>query len=62
MTPPPLPAVVVAGGLAWNLRNSRAGKPTISRWACRNKKIAVPLAVAGSCWLTAHWWLYVVEG
>lgn len=61
MTPPPLPAVIVLGGLAENWRRSRHGGPTISRWACRNKKIAVPIAVIGGVWVSVHWVLYVID-
>lgn len=58
---PPAPAVVVVAGLAWNWTNSRAGRPTISRWACRHKKVAVPVAVAFSAWWLGHWALYVID-
>lgn len=61
MTPPPIPAVVVGAGLAWNLRNSRAGKPTISRWACRHKRTAVVGAFGFCAWWIGHWVLYVIE-
>jgi hypothetical protein len=62
MTPPPAPALVIGRGIGWNYLRSRQGRTTISRWACRNKKVAVPVALAGGSWLTVHWWLYVVEG
>jgi hypothetical protein len=61
MTPPPAPALVVAGGLAWNVCRSRRGRVTISRWACRNKKVAVPVAVVGGSWVAVHWARYVIE-
>lgn len=61
MTPPPLPAVVVAAGLAWNYRNSRAGKPTISRWACRHKRAALTIGGGFFSWVLIHWALYVIE-
>lgn len=61
MTPPPAPALVVTGGLVWNFARSRRGRTTISRWACRNKRVAVPVALAGSCWLTVHWLTYATE-
>lgn len=69
MKPPPGPAFVVAGGLAWNLgrarRNRRVApadrKRTISRWICASKKIAVPLAIGGGTWVAWHWWRYVID-
>ena len=61
MTPPPAPALVVAGGLVWNYARSVQGRTTISRWACRHKRTAVAGAVAGSCWLVAHWARYVID-
>ena len=61
VTPPPAPAYVVAAGLAWNYARSVQHRTTISRWACRNKRVAVPVAVAGSCWLVAHWARYVID-
>lgn len=61
MTPPPAPAVVIGVGLAWNLRNSVAGKPTISGWACRHKKAALTIGGGFFAWVLAHWALYVIE-
>lgn len=64
MTPPPAPAAVIAAGLAWNYQRSRKRdpkRPVISRWACQNKKVAVPVAVAFSAWWVGHWVLYVIE-
>lgn len=61
MTPPPAPALVVAGGLAWNLHRSRRGRTTISRWACRHKGAAV-IGAGGFCaWWLIHWTLYVID-
>jgi hypothetical protein len=62
VTPPPAPALVIAGGIGWNYLRSRQGRTTISKWACTHKRVAVPVALAGGSWLTVHWWLYVVEG
>lgn len=72
MTPPPLPAVVVAGGLAWNLarshRNRRVRrpqgdpiKPTICRWACRHKRTAVTVVAGTAAWLLVHLARYVID-
>lgn len=58
---PPLPAVVVAGGLGWNYARSRRGGCTISRWACEHKALALTSAGAFSAWWLTHWWLYVIE-
>lgn len=64
MDAPPLPAVVVATGLALNYRRSRRrdpAKPTISRWACPHKAAAVTFAAGFGAWWVLHWWLYVIE-
>lgn len=69
MTPPPAPALVVVGGLGWNLARSRRNqrvpraerKRTISRWICGNKKVAVSVAIAGGTWLTVHWARYLLD-
>jgi len=66
MEPPPLPAVLVGSGLVLNLaRSRRRNQPTpprtISRWACRHKRVAVPVAVVGGAWVAVHWWLYVLD-
>jgi hypothetical protein len=69
MTPPPAPALVIAGGIGWNLARSRRNrrverterKRTISRWVCGNKKAAVTLAVGAGTWCAVHWALYVIE-
>lgn len=61
MTPPPAPALVVAGGLAWNLHRSRHGRTTISRWACRHKKVALLVGGGFFSWVLIHWALYVID-
>lgn len=61
MTPPPAPALVVIGGLAWNYARSRRGRATISGWACEHKAAAVAFAGGFSAWWLTHWALYVID-
>lgn len=56
MTPPPPQAALIGVALAWNYQRSRVGKRTISMWARRHKRVAVPAVVVGSAWLVPHWW------
>jgi hypothetical protein len=61
MSAPPPQAVLVGAGLAWNYARSRAGHPTISRWACEHKAVALTVAGGFSAWWLTHWALYVIE-
>jgi len=69
MTPPPAPALVVAGGLAWNLarsqRNRRVAptqrRPTFCRWVAPYKVPAAAVAAGAGTWLTVHLARYVIE-
>lgn len=58
MTPPPPQAYLIGAGIAWNVTASIAGYPTISRWACQHKKVAVPIAVGFGTWLAWHFATY----
>jgi hypothetical protein len=61
VTPPPAPALVIAGGIGWNYLRSRQGRTTISRWACEHKRTALVGAGTFCAWWLTHWALYVIE-
>jgi hypothetical protein len=71
MTPPPLPALVIASGLALNLARSRRNRgrvargvplrPTVSRWACEHKALTLAGLAVGNAWLVPHVARYVIE-